>query len=72
MKIGYYVQGDADEAVVWGLARRWCPDAVLAPCRFRGSSKESFKRELDKSLRDLVSHKACDVVVVLTDADVKP
>ena len=42
MRIGYYVQGDTDEAVVWGLARRWCPDAALAPPRFRGSSKESF------------------------------
>ena len=72
MRIGYYVQGDADEAVVRGLARRWCPDAALAPGRFRGSSKESFKRELGKSLRDLVGHKACDVVVVLTDADVNP
>lgn len=72
MKIGYYVQGDADEAVVWGLARRWCPDAALAPGRFRGSSKESFRRELGKSLMDLVGHQACDVVVVLTDADVKP
>ena len=29
MKIGYYVQGDADEAVVWGLAKRWCLDAEL-------------------------------------------
>ena len=70
MTIGYYVQGHTDEAVVWGLARRWCPDAVLARGRFRGSSKESFRRELRKSLTDLAGHKACDVVVVLTDADV--
>lgn len=42
MKIGYYVQGDADEAVVWGLAKRWCPDAELAEGRFRGASRESF------------------------------
>ena len=70
MKIGYYVQGDADEAVVRGLARRWCPDAALAPGRFRGSSNESFRRELSKSLMDLVGVRACDVVIVLTDADV--
>ena len=70
MKIGYYVQGDTDEAVVWGLARRWCPDAALAPGRFRGSSKESFRRELRKALMDLAGRQACDVVVVLTDADV--
>lgn len=72
MKIGYYVQGDADEAVVRGLARRWCPEAALAPGRFRGSSRESFRRELRKSLMDLAGHKACDIVVVLTDADVNP
>ena len=46
MKIGYYVQGDTDEAVVWGLAKRWCPDAELAEGRFRGASKESFRREI--------------------------
>lgn len=72
MRIGYYVQGDADEAVVRGLARRWCPDASLELGRFRGSSKASFRRELGKSLMDLAGHKACSVVVVLTDADVNP
>ena len=69
MKIGYYVQGDADEAVVWGLAKRWCPDAELEEGRFRGSSKESFRREIANSLMDLKSDKRCDVIVVLTDAD---
>ena len=69
MKIGYYVQGDADEAVVWGLAKRWCPDAELEEGRFRGSSKESFRREVANSLTDLKSHKRCDIIVVLTDAD---
>ena len=69
MKIGYYVQGDADEAVVWGLRKRWCPDAELAEGQFRGASKESFRREIAKSLMDLKSDKKCDVIVVLTDAD---
>ena len=50
MKIGYYVQGDTDEAVVKWLAQRWCPDAELAEGQFRGSSRESFKREIAKSL----------------------
>lgn len=27
MKIGYYVQADLDEAIVRGLAARWCPEA---------------------------------------------
>ena len=69
MKIGDYVQGNADEAVVWGLAKRWCPDAELAEGRFRGASGESFRREIAKSLMDLKSDKRCDIIVVLTDTD---
>ena len=69
MKIGYYVQGDTDEAVVRGLAQRWCPDAELAEGRFRGSSGESLRREIRNSLVDLRDHKECDILVVLTDAD---
>ena len=53
MKLGYYVQGGMDEAVVQGLANRWCPDSELAEGRFRGSSGESFRREIRKSLIDL-------------------
>ena len=68
MKIGYYVQGDADEAVIRGLKQRWCPDAELAQGKFRGNSGESFRREISKSLRDL-KDKGCDILVVLTDAD---
>ena len=69
MKIGYYVQGAADEAVVWGLSKRWCPDSTLEMGQFRGSSGESFRREIRKSLMDLKDSKGCDVLVVLTDAD---
>ena len=69
MKIGYYVQGTADEAVVWGLSKRWCPDSTLEVGQFRGSSGESFRREIRKSLMDLKDSKGCDVLVVLTDAD---
>lgn len=72
MRIGYYVQGAMDESVVRGLAKRWCPDAELAEGRFRGSSKESFRREIRKSLMSLKDGKECDVLVVLTDADVNP
>jgi hypothetical protein len=72
MKIGYYVQGSADEAFVHGLARRWCPQAELAQGKFRGSSRESFRREVAKALEDLRDDKHCDVLVVLTDSDVAP
>ena len=69
MKIGYYVQGDVGEAIVRGLAARWCPAAELVEGRFRGSSRASFRREIRKSLWELKDAKACDVLVVLTDAD---
>ena len=69
MRIGYYVQGVADEAVVRGLADRWCPGAELAAGPFRGSSGESFRREISKALLVLKDSKACGTLVVLTDAD---
>ena len=72
MRIGYYVQGAMDESVVRGLAKRWCPDAELAEGRFRGSSGESFRREIHKTLMGLKDGKECDVLVVLTDADAHP
>ena len=72
MKIGYYVQGAMDEAFVWGLAKRWCPHAGLAVGAFRGSSRVSFRREIEKALLDLHDAKGCDVLVVLTDSDANP
>ena len=73
MKIGYYVQGDADEAVVKGLAKRWCPDAELVKGPFRGSTNVALKRELLIVLSmNLKDDKGCDVIVVLTDADANP
>ena len=69
MKIGYYVQGAADAAVIFGLAERWCPHASFAEGQFRGMSGESFRREIRRSLLDLKEDKGCDVLVVLTDAD---
>lgn len=73
MKIGYYVQGDTDEAVVRGLAKRWCPDAELVRGPFRGSTKVALKRELLIALSmDLKDDKGCDILVFLTDADANP
>ena len=69
MKIGYYVQGGMDEAVVRGLARRWCSGAELVAGPFRGRSGQSFRREIKKSLIDLMDDKECEFLVVLTDAD---
>ncbi len=69
MRIGYHVQGAADEAFVSGLRDRWCPHAELAPGKFRGRSQTSLRRELKNALHDLRDHKGCDVLIVLTDSD---
>ena len=69
MKIGYYVEGKADEAFVLGLRDKYCPKAELAEGIFRGSSTESHHREIRKALLDLWSSHRCDFLVVLTDAD---
>ncbi|HBO42769.1 MAG TPA: hypothetical protein DD670_02285 [Planctomycetaceae bacterium] len=69
MRIGYYVQGAADEAFVHGLAKRWCPQAELAQGKFRGRSRESHRREIKNALIDLRDNHRCDVLVVLTDSD---
>lgn len=69
MRIGYCVQGDADEAFVRGLAARWCPNAELIQGTFRGASQETLRREIPKSLVDLRDSKRCDLVVYLTDSD---
>jgi hypothetical protein len=68
LKIGFFVQGDADQAFVDGLRLRWCPEAVLEAGQFRGSGGISLRRELPKAIRAL-KLKGCDVVVVLTDCD---
>ena len=72
MKIGYYVQGDADEAFIRGLAQRWCPAVELAPGKFRGASRESFRREIKNALIALKNAQECHILVVLTDSDVNP
>ena len=41
----------------------------MAAGTFRGSSRESWRREIRKALLDLKDSKACDALVVLTDAD---
>lgn len=70
MKIGYAVQGSTDRAFLRGLAERWCPDAEMIEGAFRGSTGLSLRRELAKICDDLFHHKACDVLIFLSDADV--
>jgi hypothetical protein len=70
MRIGYYLQGSTDEALVCGLVDRWCPEADVTRGKVRGLSGESLRREMAKALWDLRDAKHCDVLVVLTDSDV--
>lgn len=68
MKIGYSVQGSTDRALLHGLQQRWCADAELVEGHFRGSTKESLRREYMK-ICDEFAFKSVDVMVFLTDAD---
>lgn len=68
MKIGYFVQGDADEAFVKGIVKRYCENAILEEGKFRGSSKQRLIVELPKAL-EVLHIKNCDYLIVLTDSD---
>lgn len=68
MRIGYYVQGSADQAFVFGLIQRWCPAAKCEAGRFRGASGVSLRREIPKVCLEL-AEKGCDFIIMLTDSD---
>ena len=70
MRIGYAVQGSTDRAFLFGLKDRWCEDAEMIEGAFRGSTGLSLRRELAKICKDLFWHKSCDVLVIVSDADV--
>lgn len=69
MKIGYAVQGATDRAFLRGLGQRWCPDAELVEGAFRGSTGLALRRELAKICEDLLHHKQCSAVIILSDSD---
>lgn len=68
MKLGYCVQGSADEAFVKGFAKRYCVSPSFEEPYFRGESGLTLRREIKKALQELI-HKACHYVVILTDSD---
>jgi hypothetical protein len=70
--IGFIVQGTNDLAFLDGLRVRYCPNAIIAQPHFRGSSRESLRREIRKALGELRYRDCCDYFVILTDADVNP
>ncbi len=72
MKIGFYVQGAADEALIVGLRNRWCPDAELFRGPFRGKSRVSHKRDFRITLTKLRDSMQCEILLILTDSDQFP
>ena len=68
MKIGYSVEGSTDRALIKGLQTRWCKDAHLMEGRFRGSSRQSQRREIPKTCIELM-FKGAHIVVFLRDAN---
>src|SRR5271157_676732 len=68
MKIGYSIEGSTDRAMLRGLQRRWCPQAELVEGRFRGTSRESQRREIPRTCLELAL-KGADVIVFLRDTN---
>ncbi len=57
------------EAVLRGLARRWCPGAEVVCAVRRGRTGETLRRQLYGALQRLFRVDECDCAVVLRDAD---
>ena len=70
MKIGYSVEGSTDRALLKGLQRRWCPNAELIEGKFRGTTRQSARREIPNTCLELAS-KGADIIVFLRDANVE-
>jgi len=70
MTIGFSVQGSTDRALIRGLHVRWCEGAKLIEGPFRGSTRESLRREYRKICEALVEQ-GVDAMVFLTDADTR-
>ena len=68
MRIGFSVEGSTDRAVLDGLRMRWCPHADLIEGPYRGSTKQSLRREY-RNICQQFEARSADVMVFLTDAD---
>lgn len=68
MRIGYSVEGVTDQALIKGLARRWCPKAEVVQGGFRGSTHTKRRAEISKICSEL-SAKGVDVIVFLSDCN---
>ncbi len=66
MKIGWIVEGSTDKAFLYGLKKRWCPEAELIELGFRGSKLRP--RNYPKSCAQ-ARHDNCNFVVILTDSN---
>jgi hypothetical protein len=71
MKIGFSVEGSTDRALLKGLQMRWCPEASLIEGKFRGSTRESLRREYGKICAEFVERDV-DAMVFLRDANEQP
>lgn len=69
LRIGFHVEGAADEAFVRGLADKWCKDAILVRSSFKGRTGISHRRDIKKALLALFRAKECRYLVVVMDSD---
>ncbi len=68
MMIGFSVQGSTDRALVRGLKDRWCPSAGLIEGSFRGTTRQSLRREYQKICDELAA-KGATAMIFITDGD---
>ena len=70
MRIGFLGEDSAHEAVIIGLAQRWCPQAEVVGGKdyYRGHGKRR-RRQLRDAVPELLDVEKCDCVVLLVDSD---
>jgi hypothetical protein len=57
------------DAVLRGLAERWCPGCEVATGEFRGKSKGSRRKQLYAEYERLMMKGSCDCAAILVDED---
>lgn len=69
MRIATLGEDNMHDAVLRGLAKRWCPDAEVETGAFRHHGKGTRRRQLYAECDRLMRRGKCDCAAILLDAD---
>jgi len=69
VRIALLGEDNMHDAVLRGLAARWCPSAALETGEFRGRTKKRRRAELKDELTGRIRSGKCDCAAILLDAD---